>query len=341
MNKKIFLIIAVAILVVSSIALVACTDGANYKVSIAQAKEIAMSHTGVSTDQIEAATVLIEEQGDGAYYVVEFHIEGVKYTYRVNTENGDIEKIAVNDQPVEDKTHCPNVPAADRGSYITREEAVQKALEAVGLTVEQVAGRIETDLDFDRGQYLYEVEFIAEGKEYEVELVATTGEVFKVNVDQITYVEPAGTAYIGVTEAKRIALEEVNLAEDQVVFVEVELEKHRGTHVYEVEFTYQGSEYKFKINATTGAIIHKNHDGQGPAQNTEGLISLDTAKEIALASAGFTAQEVYFDQADTKLECERGKYIYEVKFTVGGYEYEYEIDATTGDILEIDKELED
>ncbi len=343
MRKKIFTIIAVAVLAVSCITLAACDNTTmKYPVSIAQAKEIAMTHTGVVSQEIEAPTVLVEGKGDGAYYVVEFKIEGVTYTYRINTQTGDIEKIAVNGQPVDNVDNAPEVPAKNQHeSYIGYDEAKRLALEAVGLTEEAVQGYIEVELDFDHGKYLYEVEFRANGVEYEIELVAETGELFKVNKDHETTVEPEGTNYIGVERAKEIALTTAGLVGEQVIFDGVELEKHRGTHIYEVEFDYQGVEYEFKINATTGEIITKTQNGQGPTLNEDGLIGLERAKEIALASAGVDAHTAIFDAEDTKLESERGKYVYEVSFTAGDYEYEYEIDALTGEILEIDKELKD
>ncbi len=341
MKKRIFLILAVAILAVTCVAFVACNDGANYPVTMAMAKDIAMTHTGVATQQIENPTVLVEGKGQTAYYNVEFKIEGVKYTYRVNTQNGDIEKIAINDQPVT-VAECPSVPSSNNyQGLVGTAVAQQTAFDAV--SVAQIdASQIEVELDFDNGQYLYEVEFVANGVEYEIEIVATTGEVFKVNEDNITIVEPSGTAYIGWEQAKAIALQSAGVEEAQVTkWDEIELEKDKGNHVYEVEFEVGLDEYKYKINAQTGAIVIASINGQGPTLNEEGLIGLERAKEIALASAGVSSANAIFDTSDTKLEMERGKYVYEVSFKSAGYEYEYEIDALTGEILEIEKEIDD
>ena len=58
-------------------------------------------------------------------------------------------------------------------------------------------------------------------------------------------------------------------------------------------------------------------------------ISRASAKEIALADAGFTAQEV----RDFECELDReviGKTTYDISFDVGFDEYEYTIDAVKG-----------
>ncbi len=340
MKKKIFLIMAVAILAVSCVAFVACSNGEEYPVSMTLAKEIAMAHTGVETSQIETPTAVIEQRSGQAYYNVEFTIEGVKYTYRVNAKNGDIAKIAINDQPVE-LTACPQVPASNNhAGFIGTAVAKQAALTAVGLSEGEVQGFIEVELDFDKGQYLYEVEFRANGKEYEVEVVASTGTVFKANENHVTIIEPAGTTYIGTAEAKRIALQAAGVEESQVTEWDgVELEKHKGNHVYEVEFEVAGVEHKFKINANTGAIIQSAIEGQGPNLNQEGFIGTEAAKQIALASAGVEAQNVFGLKAE--LDREMGEYVYEVEFENAGFEYEYTISATTGEIINIERERAD
>ena len=56
------------------------------------------------------------------------------------------------------------------------------------------------------------------------------------------------------------------------------------------------------------------------------------AKEIAFADAGVTAKEVRDLECDLDREV-IGATVYEVNFDVGFTEYEYDIDAVTGEIL--------
>lgn len=64
---------------------------------------------------------------------------------------------------------------------------------------------------------------------------------------------------------------------------------------------------------------------------TESTIGLDAAKTIALEHAKLAAADVTFTK--TKEDRDDGRLEYDIEFLAGGKEYEYEIAATTGDIL--------
>lgn len=65
------------------------------------------------------------------------------------------------------------------------------------------------------------------------------------------------------------------------------------------------------------------------------IISLDDAKSKALSHAGLSATQVTFK--DQKLDWEDGRQVYEIEFfTNGGSEFEYEIDAISGEIISYD-----
>ena len=72
---------------------------------------------------------------------------------------------------------------------------------------------------------------------------------------------------------------------------------------------------------------------QPPAQNNT-YISVDQAKNIALGKAGLSASGVNF--VKTKLENDDGRAEYEIEFYSGTTEYDYTIDAVTGNVLEYD-----
>ncbi len=69
--------------------------------------------------------------------------------------------------------------------------------------------------------------------------------------------------------------------------------------------------------------------------NSKGLIGLEKAKELVLAQLGL-------DEADfVRKDYELDDGIYELEFTVGNTEYEYEVDGYTGKILKADVEHND
>ena len=68
-------------------------------------------------------------------------------------------------------------------------------------------------------------------------------------------------------------------------------------------------------------------------------ISASEAKEIALSNAGLTKEEVKFRR--TEKDRDDGRVVYEIEFFANGNEYDYEIDANTGDIIGYDMEKAD
>ena len=78
---------------------------------------------------------------------------------------------------------------------------------------------------------------------------------------------------------------------------------------------------------------------QASAQPAETRLTKEEARDIALKHAGLSAEavrglRVEFDYDDGRPE-------YDVEFHQGGYEYDYEIHAETGNILSWDKDRDD
>ena len=126
----------------------------------------------------------------------------------------------------------------------------------------------------------------------------------------------------------------------------------------EEESEPETSDEKYEIDAYTGEILESGFEEQtkksDPASTAEESetsgtepskqesqesqqISVDQAKTIALDHAGVPADQVIFSKA--KLEHDDGCLIYDIEFYVdGSADYEYEIDAYSGAILEADSE---
>ena len=138
------------------------------------------------------------------------------------------------------------------------------------------------------------------------------------------------------------------------------LDTETGVTVYEVDFVKGNVKYEYDINATTGAVYSKSSEStalpstEAAAQPSEtetaaanatvaptaavteasrGFIGVDRAKSIALGHAGVS---VSFSKA--KLDDDDGRGVYEIEFYVGNTEYDYEIDAHSGAILEASAE---
>lgn len=72
-------------------------------------------------------------------------------------------------------------------------------------------------------------------------------------------------------------------------------------------------------------------------ENVVGGISRDDALAAALKHANLDKSQVEFIKR-IELDYEHGRKVYEIKFYQGGYEYEFDIDADTGDVLKFEKD---
>jgi len=151
-------------------------------------------------------------------------------------------------------------------------------------------------------------------------------------------------AFIGADAAIAAAKAHAQVAE--VTDLECELDSEKGIIVYEVEFRTAEAKYEYDINATDGSVIKskkKDLNGpSGPQTSTDDpfipatLLTATQAKEKAFAHAGVNPSDVW--DTECKLDHDDGSVKYEIEFNANGYEFEYDVDAYSGEILKAEKE---
>ncbi len=72
-------------------------------------------------------------------------------------------------------------------------------------------------------------------------------------------------------------------------------------------------------------------------QQASAVITSEEAQTVALDHAGLDSEQVHFLR--TQLEMDDGRQVYEVEFYSENAEYDYTIDAQTGAVLEMDKDI--
>lgn len=153
--------------------------------------------------------------------------------------------------------------------------------------------------------------------------------------------EVSTKAYIGAEKALEIALAHAGVQKGAVKDIEVELDFKRGIMVYEVEFKTGGMEYEHLINAITGEIIEdkqKLDDDNDDVIVPENAINAQKARSIAFEHAGVAAENVTDFEID--LDRKNGVTVYEVEFRAGDTEYDYVINAQTGEVVSFKKKRE-
>lgn len=182
---------------------------------------------------------------------------------------------------------------------------------------------------------------------------------------------------IGLDQATKVALQNAGFEESDVTLLRGHFDRDDGISTYDIEFRgSDGFDYDYVISANDGTIIEANRElaellsgaqnqqdsGQaqestsgsgsssssgsgsssgtasqsgGSSQDTN-YISADKAQSIALQHAGVSASDATFRKAH--LDRDDGIYVYELEFVSGDLEYDYEIHATTGAILDWDRD---
>lgn len=150
-------------------------------------------------------------------------------------------------------------------AYIGAERAKSIALSHASLA-ETAVFDLDCELDYEYGRMVYEVDFDANGAEYEYEIDAKSGDILLFEIERNGAKQQGGSmtqesaGYIGDEKAKSIALSNAGLTAASVTGLISELDSDDGAAVYEVEFICGGYEYEYKIDAKSGAIIESDKE---------------------------------------------------------------------------------
>ena len=247
------------------------TASASY-IGVEAARSAALKDAGESEGDFTNAT--LEERDGTVYYDVEFTAGGAKYEYAVDALTGSIieskkeggESQSSSSQPSSSSSQASSQSGSSLGSTPKAESS--QASGTTGLITEEEAASIAKEhaqvtdctmlpvkLDRDDGRQVYDVEFFtADGKEYDYEIDAATGEVLSYDYDAERQAAAAsGTASITEAEAKALVLAQVPGATEEN-FLEFKTDYDDGRLEYEGELFYDGMKYEFTVDGYSGTI---------------------------------------------------------------------------------------
>lgn len=289
------------------------------------------------------------------------YIDELRNSVLVSVENDDAAKGAALQErltaEIEQLLSASSISGAVLSQTITDDQSLQQLADTYGISVGKAA-LIQNILQQDTtGMWTFEglaqlcindLNLLSASKETQLQGVSSTGTA-------------SSAGYIQQSVAKQIAFDDAGTDQDTARRIQIELDYDDGRLVYEVGFYVDNVEYDYEIDATTGSIISRDidHDddyywqNNNTSNNSSNNSSTNTsssssfigeakAQSIALEAAGLSASEVtglrvVLDYEDDLFERDS----YEVEFYAGGFEYDYEIDALTGDILSWDKDVDD
>ena len=154
----------------------------------------------------------------------------------------------------------------------------------------------------------------------------------------------SGTQDIGEDAALQAALEAAGISEADASRVRVSMDRDDGRVVYDVRFDVDQTEYDYEVLASDGQIVSSDverrdddgydDDDRSRGSNADVAVSREEAIDIALAKvSGATENDIRIE-----LDHDDGSYKYEGDIIYERVEYDFEIDANSGDILEWSEE---
>ena len=270
-------------------------------------------------------------------------------------------------------TGCSNTPTANQpqssqqqAAYISMEQAQMAALDAAKIdtadaeissaTLSEVAGVTCYKVEFTSGDHAYSYSINAESGEV-LEMSSREQSTSAASTDEDTQTvapsavpsadtstAPAQTApntntstgAVDEAKAQEIALAHAGVSAADATITKSKLDYDDGRQVYEIEWYANGAKYDYEVAVATGEIISSDYEAKNiVGSGNSATVSEATAKQTALTRvSGATEADIY----EWKLDYDDGRPEYEGKIIYGGTEYEFTIDAASGNVTEWEAE---
>lgn len=231
-----------------------------------KAQEIALADAGVAAG--DALHLIVKPDWDDGVriYEVEFCTASQEYDYEIHAETGDIlsrdREAEWNGTAASGSSNTGSTGSTGSTSStadIGEAKARSVALSHAGIS-ESSTSYIYAKKDWDDGRWVYDVEFWADGKEYDYEILASDGTILSYDYDaEYQWSGSTGTSgdTISTEKVKSIVTDRAGVSG---TFRELKLERDDGRTVYEGEMRSGRTDYEFTIDAYTGAVLEWDTD---------------------------------------------------------------------------------
>ena len=204
----------------------------------------------------------------------------------------------------------------------------------------------------EKGRSVYDVEFLTKDYyEYDYDIDAVSGSIIKSDREAEyeffrAIPERDRKENVSLEQAKSIALRHAGKEADEVRIIKESTDRDDGLVSYDIEFysTDDGNKFEYEISAYTGEVIsfetdfNNRYSGSERGETRE-RITWDSARSLALSKAGVKESEVR--GFELELDYDDGILVYEGSFNAGWTEYDFEINASTGDFVSWSVERDD
>ena len=264
-----------------------------------KAMEIALEHFGKKASEITNTEKELETEHGIIVYDIEFVSGNTEYDVEINALTGKIEH-SEKESAEKDKD------VIEKPEFIGKEKAVKRALGYFKKNRNEVRN-IEAELENEKGLYVYEVEFESGTAEYKVTIDAVSAEILK-------------------------AKEEPEAEDDDSDNDDDKDDDNDDIEDDEDDDDDDGGDDSDDDDSDDDDNDDDDSENIIPEGN---YIGKAKAKEIAFKHFNIKGSEVSEFTCD--LETENKTVVYEIEFQYSGFEYDIEIDASNGKILNSEK----
>lgn len=147
------------------------TEPAVKLITLEEAINIALKDAGLTKDQVQDLDAELDRDAGVVHYDVDFEKDNKDYDYEIHAETGEILK-------AEKPKKATQTSVTTTKKQLTRQEAIDIALKHAGVKSDQVRD-LDAELDKDDGTVHYDVDFEADGYDYDYEIHAESGKILK------------------------------------------------------------------------------------------------------------------------------------------------------------------
>ena len=260
--------IAASALVLGSVLVPSTLTALAAQVDETQAREIALSHAGVSQDQVAFIQSKLDSEQGRQVYEVEFYTKDYReFDYDIEVSSGtvlsfDYDSEYYDAQAAQNENRYLNgsLAAQTNPGQVSVEDAKKKALEHAGIAADQ-ATFVKAEIDYDDGRQVYELEFYTnDSREFDYEIDTENGSILSYDFEAEYWQKPAqasgsqNSSAITEDRAREIAASLAGLNVSDVTFRKIKQDMDDGRLCYEGEFIHGTTEYEFEIDASTGKV---------------------------------------------------------------------------------------
>ena len=273
------------------------------------ALEAALAKAGFAKEDVKEIEMEFDCKKGVMHYEVEFRKDFTEYEYKINATTGEIIKEEIEDDKKDDDKddNKTEKPVIDTSNFIGEAQAQSNALKDLGIEESAVAF-VETKIETDDGvpEY-YKVKIYTSEAKHVYKIDLTNGTVLAHKVTDLN--KQQGKPDKDTSDKTNNGVGNGNSGNGN--------QGGNGNH--------------------SGEGYNKGHGGNGDLHACN-AIGKTRALEIVFADAGIAES----DAINVKIayDCDDGKAEYEIEFIYNNAEYEYDINAVTGEIIEKDIDLD-